>query len=316
MPGRDFEYVTVGHVTIDLLVVGEEVAADAGVQAPGAPPTEPVRQPGGGAFYSALQASRMGLRTLLLTRGEPRQLEALLEPYGEEIEVRIEPSRDTTTFATSGSGRDRRQRLLAWAGPMRDVRVDTEILHLAAVARETPAKWSGRAGFVGLTAQGLLRDWDSDGNLELARVAGTPLPERLDAVVISELELPAWTALATADRDARRGTRAGASSAESEAPLLAVTAGPGPTTVLLADRETVRIPTPRIAEPLDDLGAGDVFAAVLFISLRAGLSPAAAAARAGAAAALRVEGRGPSAVAERQAIEARRRPERAEPRSS
>ena len=189
--------------------------------------------------------------------------------------------------------------------------VDTEILHLAAVARETPASWHGRAGFVGLTPQGLLRDWDADGRLELAKRAAIPLPERLDAVVISDLELGAWQALATAARDARRGARAG-SHARSHAPLLAVTAGPGPTTILLAGGETVQIPTPTITRPLDDLGAGDVFAAVLFISLRDGLAPAAAAARAGAAAALRVEGRGPGAVAYRRGIEARRQPERAE----
>ena len=170
VPSRDFEYVTVGHVTIDLLF-GEQTIGDAHGQPPGARPSEPMRQPGGGAFYSALQAARMGLRTLLLTRGEPGQLEALLAPTREEIEVRIEPSRDTTTFATSGSGRGRRQRLLAWAGPMRELRVDTEILHLAAVARETPAAWRGRAEFVGLTPQGLLRTWDGDGRLELARAS-------------------------------------------------------------------------------------------------------------------------------------------------
>ena len=95
-----------------------------------------------------------------------------------------------------------------------------------------------------------------------------------------------------------------------------MTAGPGPTTVLVAGGETVRIPSPRIALAVDDLGAGDVFAAALFVSLRAGLSPAAAARRAGAAAALRVEGRGPDAVADLAGIEARQQLARAEPHPS
>lgn len=306
----EYEYLTVGHVTIDLLV-GEGVSGGPGRETPSARRPTSQRQPGGGAFYSALQAARMGLRTLVLTRGEPRQLAALLEPYREEFEVRIDPSPETTTFVTSGSGPDRRQRVLAWAGPMRDVLVDTAILHLAAVARETPASWRGRAGFVGLTPQGMLREWDTDGCLELATDAAIPLPERLDAVVISELELGAWRTRSAAARDALGDAPTGGADAGRHAPLLAVTAGPGPTTVLLAGRETVRIPTPAIAEPLDDLGAGDVFAAAFFVSLRAGLAPAAAAARAGAAAALRVEGRGPGAVAYLSAIEARRQPERA-----
>lgn len=269
----EFEYVTVGHVTIDVLEPRRQ------------------RQPGGGAFYSALQAARMGLRTLVLTRGNPSQLEALLEPYEGEFEVRIEPAPATTTFATSWRGPERRQQLLSWAGPIEDVRVDTDILHLAAVARETPATWQGAARFVGLSAQGLLRSWDRDGWVELAPNDSVRMPARLDVVAISRSELPAW--------------RRAASTAA--APLLVVTAGPRPTTLFLPGQEAQLVPMPRIAEPLDDLGAGDVFAAALLVSLRDGHSPMAAARWAGAAAAVRIEGKGPGAIGDRTAIARRRR---------
>ena len=47
-----FDYATVGHVTVDVLPDGS-------------------RRAGGAAFYSALQAARLGLRTLVITRGRP-----------------------------------------------------------------------------------------------------------------------------------------------------------------------------------------------------------------------------------------------------
>ena len=120
---RSFDYVTVGHVTVDV------IAADA------------TRRPGGGAFYSALQAARLGLRALILTQGSPPEIEALLAPYRDELELRIVPAPATTTFATSWPGGQRSQRVLAWAGPIAGpIEVDTRILHFAPVARETPAQ--------------------------------------------------------------------------------------------------------------------------------------------------------------------------------
>jgi sugar/nucleoside kinase (ribokinase family) len=65
------------------------------------------------------------------------------------------------------------------------------------------------------------------------------------------------------------------------------------------------VQTPAIAHPRDDLGAGDVFAAAFFVALHEGLAPARAAAFAGAAASLRIEGAGADAIGDRAAIEAR-----------
>jgi len=122
-----FDYTTVGHVTIDVLDDGS-------------------RQAGGTAFYSALQAARLGLRTLILTRGRAEEIEALIEPFRGELELRILPASHTTTLQTTGSGSHRSQRVLAWAGPIaEELELDTSILHLAPVARESPGRWRAPA---------------------------------------------------------------------------------------------------------------------------------------------------------------------------
>lgn len=279
-----FDYVTVGHVTVDVL--GDLRAADSRD-----PDDQGLRQPGGGAFYSALQAARLGLRTLILTRGVAREIEELLEPYRTELRVRIAPAASTTTLLTHGSGGARRQRLLAWAGPIAaPSELDAAILHLAPIARETPRTWSGAVDFVGLTPQGLVRKWGPHGELARAPLDGALLPERCDAAVFSASELASCDELLP----------------EARGPVVAVTSGARPTTVHLPGGGVpLRVTPPRIAGPRDDLGAGDVFAAAFFVALQEGLAPAAAAACANAAAAVRVAGTGPSAIGNRRAVQAR-----------
>ncbi len=65
-----FDYTTVGHVTIDVLADG-------------------TRQPGGAAFYSALQAARLGCSAQIITQGRPAEIERLLDPYRAEIELQV-----------------------------------------------------------------------------------------------------------------------------------------------------------------------------------------------------------------------------------
>ena len=80
-----FDYTTLGHVTVDVMADGS-------------------RRPGGGAFYSALQAARLGLRTLIVTQGNPREIEELLAPFAGELELRIRPAARSTVLATAGAG--------------------------------------------------------------------------------------------------------------------------------------------------------------------------------------------------------------------
>jgi sugar/nucleoside kinase (ribokinase family) len=283
--GTDFDYVTVGHVTVDV------IAADGS------------RRPGGGAFYSALQAARLGLRALIVTQGSSREIEALLAPYRAELALRILPAPATTTLETSWSGDVRSQRMLAWAGPiLEQVAVDTQILHVAPVAREiTQAAWRGHADFVGLTPQGLARAWGEIGETG-GKIVPAPLPgdrQSLDAlipdgckaVVVSEQERAACAPLLDA------AATAGA--------VLAITAGAGATSVQPPGGETTRVQAPPVTNPRDDLGAGDVFAAAFFIALHEGHSPKRAAAYGNAAAAIRISGVGADAIGDRSAIEAR-----------
>ena len=124
-----FDYTTVGHVTADVMADGS-------------------RRPGGSAFYSALQASRLGRRALILTRGVPEELEELLAPYRDEFELEVLEAPHTTTLETRGEGRSAHAADARLGGrDRRGVAIDTAILHLAPVARETGARWRGRARF-------------------------------------------------------------------------------------------------------------------------------------------------------------------------
>jgi hypothetical protein len=297
-----FDYTTIGHVTVDLLADGS-------------------RRPGGGAFYSALQAARLGLSAQIVTRGVREEIERLLEPYGDELAFEVFDAPQTTTLATSGQGRERSQRLLAWAGEIgSQASVDTRILHLAPIARETNGRTRGQAEFVGVTPQGLVRDWPApERRIVLQALDLSLLPKRCDALVLSEAERDSCAALLGPAREAARGSvpappgepASGGTSALMGAPLrvaapvIAVTHGEAPTELRLADGTTAHVEVPAVTRMCDDIGAGDVFAAAFFVALSEGSEPRQAAAFANAAAAVRVAAQGPGAVGDRAAIEAR-----------
>jgi hypothetical protein len=298
-----FDYVTVGHVTRDAIEHPERGE---------------LYRAGGSAFYSALQAARLGARTLIVTQGVPAELEELLAPYLDELELHVIPAEQTTTLSTHGTGSARTQRLLAWAGPISEpVAVDTKILHIAPIARETPSSWGGHADFVGITPQGLVRRWPENEDPPLIRLdtssllgdiptlpaaseamprdvsavalQASLLPERFDAAVIAEHECPHCHALFKAAR------RQGAS--------IAVTAGSRPTTVYLPQADAVvQTPFPPVTVARDEIGAGDVFAAAFFVALTEGRDPLEAATLANVAASARISGEGPSAIARREEL--------------
>ena len=276
-PDLRFDYTTVGHVTIDVLADG-------------------ARRAGGTAFYSALQAARLGQRTLVITQGVEREIEELIEPYMDELDIEIHLAPATTTLRTSGAGASREQRVLAWAGRMPDdLRIDSAILHLAPIAREGPAGWGGRTGFVGLTPQGMARAWRAAGEeIFLAapvEPAATQLARTADALVLSEQERASCAAMIASAREA------GAT--------VAVTAGAAPTRILLAGGGSLALEVAPVDDPGDDLGAGDVFAAAFFVALSEGQTPERAASFAAAAATVRMNGEGPNAIGDHAAIAAR-----------
>jgi sugar/nucleoside kinase (ribokinase family) len=271
-----YDYLALGHVTADVLDDGSSV-------------------PGGSALYGALQAARLGLRSLIVTAGVPEEIERMLAPYREELDVQVVPAPETTRLQTSGMGEERRQRVLGWAGTIEtSEQPSTSILHLAPVARELPATWDGAREFCGLTPQGLVRHWsDPEREIQL----GAPDAQALehagssDALVISSHERQACTPLL--DRARESGT------------VIAITAGERPGTMLLADGSTLATPVAALEAPVEDLGAGDVYAAALFVALAEGREPYDAAAFAGAAAAVRMMGAGAGAIGDRDAIERR-----------
>lgn len=273
-----YDYTAVGHVTVDLLSDGSQ-------------------QPGGSAFYSALQAARLGAHTLILTQGVRAEIEELLDPYHDELDLQVIPARQTTTLQTAGWGPSRSQLVLAWAGRIEsELKLDTTILHLAPVAQETPSVWRAPGAFVGLTPQGLVREWSAaDGRI----VPTSPprsserLAARCDGIVLSEYEH------AFCQRLIKQGIDGGA--------LVAITAEDRSSTILLPGAAPLEIEVPTVAKPLEDLGAGDVYAAALFTMLAAGEPPAGAASFATAAAAVRMQGMGAQAIGNRAAIESRLR---------
>jgi sugar/nucleoside kinase (ribokinase family) len=281
MAGVSCDYTTVGHVTVDVMADGS-------------------RRPGGGAFYSALQAARLGWRARIVTRGVRAEIEQLLAPYATEVELEVVQAQHTTTLATSIAGRARSQRMLAWAGEIgEDVKVDTAILHLAPVARETGAHWLGRARFVGLTPQGLVRTWARIGAAVVpAALAQALVPRRCNAIVISSDERDSCAALLA-------GFEAGDDDRVGDGPVVAVTDAAAPTELYLPDGQSARVHVPAVARPCDDIGAGDVFAAAFFVALAEGSAPEASASLANAAAAVRIGGSGPGAIGDRASIEAR-----------
>lgn len=267
-----YDYVAVGHVTADIMADGS-------------------RQAGGTALYGALQAARLGLRALILTRGAPEEVEQLLEPYLDELELRVQPAARTTTLQTSGVDGQRRQRVLGWAGPMRDEPLpQATVVHLAPVAAELSGPVRAGSAFVGLTPQGLARAW--------------PGPAREIATVSPSLEQQAMArqcramVLSVHEREACSGMIAATLAAGG---VVAVTAAHEPTEIM-AGELVERAPVEEVEQPVDDLGAGDVYASVFFIELAGGAQPAAAAQVAAGAAALRMLGSGPGAVADGGAI--------------
>ncbi len=272
MPGAEHDYAVVGHVVVDV---------DARTGA---------RTPGGTALYSGLQAARLGCRTLVVTAGDPDELHELLAPYAGEFELVVQPRGSTTTFLTSGAGLRRRQRRAAWAGEIDDLgELECPIVHIAPVARETQAVRAAPGSFVGLTPQGLIRSWDVEGEPAYRTLDPALMPERFDALVLDVVE--------------RTYCEVAVAGAAAAGVAVAVTAAEDGVEILGAGRAGEWLAAVQGVTVVDDLGAGDVFSAAFFIGLRDGFDPLDAARFGQAAAAIRIAGAGPGAVATREAVE-------------
>jgi len=242
---------------------------------------------GGTAVYAALQAARLGLRTVAVGRANPDLLQPYWQRYAKEVDLRVQPSGPITTFRNVSVADSREQWLQAWAGEIDTSRLpDSNILHIAPVAQEVVIEdfsVEGLSRLVCLTPQGLIRRWDSsDGYIELAdRSFPSSLPLLVDIVVVSEEEAPYVAELLGGV------TRHGG--------LSVMTRGSQGCAVLTQDGWSEYRAEPARA-PVDATGAGDCFAAALAVGVYAGKPLASALRFASAAAALCVRGPGPSAI--------------------
>lgn len=210
---------------------------------------------GGTAAYAAVTAKALGRRVGIVTSTAP---DIDLEPLSD-IEIACTPAPLSTSFENTYQRGRRRQRLLSLANPLslEDIPAAWQrspLVHLAPIAGEVDPALSRLFpdSFVGITAQGWLREWGHDGVVQPASfedIEGV-LPSA-DAVVVSLEDLG--------------GDRKAAEAMAAHCRLLVVTEGARGAIVFQAS-DARRIPAP-VTREVDPTGSGDVFAAAFFIQL-------------------------------------------------
>lgn len=229
------DYLVIGHVAHDLTPEGFRL--------------------GGTAAYSALTAQALGLRVGIVTASGPETSLAALN----DIPTLVLDSPRSTTFENIYTEHGRIQYLRAQARRIafNDVPVvwrNASIIHLGPIANEVdatlPADFS--PSVVGLTPQGWMRQWDSEGRVSRTDwVNADSSLARADAVVIS--------------REDVEGNDELIEHMAHQTRVLAVTESAAGA-VLYWNGDRRRFRTPEVKE-IDATGAGDVFAAAFFIRL-------------------------------------------------
>lgn len=244
------DFLTLGHVTRDLHPDGSFSL-------------------GGTVTFAALTAYHLGLAAAIVSRADP-QLIPELSLYLPNIQLQIQPSPQTTTFANQYREGFRTQYLHARAESLEasDVPVqwrEAPIVLLGPLAQElspdiVPLFPRRPGSILAATPQGWLRRWDADG-----RVWPTPWMEaervlpQIDVLILSHDDL-----LPFADGK-RRDADAILHRWSMHVPLLVATDGRHGAT-LFRHGQTQRFPAYPIDE-VDPTGAGDVFAAAFLTHL-------------------------------------------------
>jgi len=255
---------------------------------------------GGSAAYASLTASKLGLRTAVLTSAASDLDLSLLLP---DIDVRLLPSSETTTFENIYGPKGRLQYVWARARDITASDVPQEFLEAKVVllgplvgeVEEEVARCFPRS-LLAISPQGWLRTVLPDGRVEQIsprRWRPRPLLKRSRALFVSDEDLPPAETEETLARWA------------AQVPLLAFTRGARGARLWSEGRwrQVPAIP----AEELDPTGAGDVFAAA-FLSRYIETDDAwQAALFAAAAASVSVEAPGTAAIPSRQQVEERLR---------
>lgn len=269
------DFVAVGHVTFDVQ------------RLPGGDTGRP--EPGGAAAYSARTAVAMGLSAGIVTSSAHGYPFDELLPSTDVVNAQAAA---TTTFEYSLHDGMRTQWLKSRAANLRREDVPeswsgARIVLLGPVANELPvdaADWFSNDSFVCAVPQGWQRSRDESGKVVVSSAVPGGLSNRIEAVVISEADVPSiyvqeWT---------------------EAFPIVAVTRGRLGTRVY-ADGRVGDVP-PVAASEVDATGAGDVWAAAFAIRLVETGDVTSAASFASAAAAMSIEHRGMLGVPARDEV--------------
>lgn len=230
------DYLLIGHVSADL--VGERIRL------------------GGTVAYAGLTARALGCNVGVVTAAAAG---LDLSPLAS-LSLFVHPSPHSTSFENRATPHGREQVLHRRAAPLTIAQVPeswrgADLVHLAPIADEVDPAMVGQfpGSFVGVTAQGWLRQWDESGKVRRKDFeAIEPFLGSADAVVVSIEDLGGDLARARALADACR--------------VLAVTqAAQGAR--IYAGGTWRTIPAPPASET-DPTGAGDVFAPAFFLRLR------------------------------------------------
>jgi sugar/nucleoside kinase (ribokinase family) len=255
---------------------------------------------GGTAAYASLTASKLGLRAAVLTSAASDLDPSLLLP---DVDVRLLPASETTTFENIYGPEGRLQYVWARAGNIAASDVPREFLAAKVVllgplvgeVEEDAARCFPRS-LLAISPQGWLRTVLPDGRVEhISPHQWRPrlLLERSRALFVSEEDLPPTEVEETLARWA------------AQVPLLAVTRGAGGA-CLWSEGRWRQVPA-IAAERVDPTGAGDVFAAA-FLSRYVETGDAwQAALLAAAAASISLEAPGTAAIPSRRQVEERLR---------
>ena len=256
-PSGRFDYLVIGHVTRDVAPDGRFI-------------------PGGTASYATRTAQALGKRAGVITSASPDEdLERLLAAETLRISAAT-----TTAFKNQYGPSGREQVLLSVATPLSPAEIpdrwrEAAVVHIGPVAQECDPALAHLfpTAFLGITPQGWMRSWDDRGRVYHTDWENAEaILARSDAVVLSEEDiagqeapLPRWA----------RTT-----------PVLVVTRGADGCTIYTEGRshDVPGIPV----KTVDPTGAGDIFAATLFILLESGLPAVEAARRANCIAAYSV----------------------------
>lgn len=226
------DYLVIGHVARDLTPNGSQL--------------------GGTAAYSALTARALGLRVGIVTAAGS---DVSLKPL-KDIPLTSIESNSSTTFENIYKDARRIQYLRAQAQPLSfdyipDVWRNAPIVHLAPIANEIEVDLSKSFSdaFLGLTPQGWIRQWDSDGLVSACEWENSALAlSTANAIVIS--------------REDVNGDDELIEHMAGQTRILIVTEGAdGAVLFWNGDRRRFRAP---IIDEVDATGAGDIFAAAFF----------------------------------------------------